>query len=180
MKAINYMLPDGRKGTAYVVVSEQLMPMLREQNIISETDYIIKVDWRHTGKYRDVLTKKMHIVCPYCGTACSLDAQDFGFEEFECDRCECTFTVPENPADLAEINIANLKESTSLSRPSHYRVMLIGEDGQESCLKNGVPAEWADLVLAGFQSQYTEGQKCHLEPEETMADLHRMCEDDRF
>ena len=101
-----------------------------------------------------------------------------GFEEFECGYCEGTYTIPETTAELPAYNLDNMKASTSGPPPSHYRIMCRGEDGMEFCLKNGVPAEYAELVCAGLQTHYTEGQRCFLEPEETLADLRRMCDSD--
>lgn len=122
--------------------------------------------------------KRPHVICPYCQCANYVHADDLGFEEFECGSCENTFTIPETFEELPEFNKESFNNLHN-TPPSHYRVMLRGEDGCESCLKNGVPAEYAELVCAGLQTHYTEGQRCFLEPEETLADLRRMCDDDR-
>jgi hypothetical protein len=176
MKLFPYMI-NAVHGSIYASLREMLVPKLRRQGLLKDDD-LLEVDWNSTGRYVVVFTKKQHAVCPYCGTANSLSPEDLGFEEFECCHCESTFTVPQTVAELPFFNLENLQASTSATPPSHYRVMLIGEDGIESCLKNGVPAEWAELVLAGFQANYTEGQKCHLEPEETLADLRHMFRDE--
>jgi hypothetical protein len=175
MKVINFKI-NAVTGSVHVVVPEQVILMLRQQGLLKDDD-LLEVDWSGTGKFSRTFTKKQHAVCPYCGTANSLKVEDMGSEEFECCYCEGTFTIPETTAELPQFNLDNLKASTSCPPPSHYRVMFRGEDGIESCLKNGVPAEYASLVCEGFQSHYSEGQVCWLEAEETIADLHRMCMD---
>jgi hypothetical protein len=180
MKVISFVI-DGVTARAHVLAKELFMAQLRDQGIITD-QLVIDVDWNNNGKFVKAFTQKMHLVCPGCGQANSLSHDDLGFEEFECPSCENTYTVPATPEEISVVNLENLKAATSGPPPSHYRVMFQGEDGELSCLKNGVPREWSELVLAGFQSHYTEGQKCWLEPEETMADLRRMCDDhsDRY
>jgi hypothetical protein len=164
-------------GRIHAPVREMVIPMLRQQSLLKDDD-LLEVDWNSTGRYVVVFTKKQHAVCPFCGTANSLTVEDLGFEEFECCSCESTFTIPETVVELPQFNLDNLKASTSGPPPSHYRIMLMGEDGRESCLENGVPAKYADIVCEGYQSRYTEGQRCWTEPEETLADLRRMCDYD--
>ena len=168
---------NGTHGRMHVDYREQLVPMLRRQNLINDDDMLC-VDWKNNGRYELTWLKKYHAVCPYCGTANFLSQEDMGFEEFECGRCDGTYTIPETVEELPEYNLENIKQSMQGPPPSHYRIMCRGEDGIEFCLKNGVPAEYADLVCAGYQTHYTEGQTCWTEPEETLADLRRMCDSD--
>lgn len=116
-----------------------------------------------------------HIVCPFCQASTPITTEDLGFEEFECSSCENWIQVPETMDEIAAFNLESMKAIHEASKPTHYRVMLQGEDGMLSCLKNNVPEEYADLVCEGLQTHYTEGQRVFLEPEETMADIQRMC-----
>lgn len=113
-----------------------------------------------------------HVVCDGCGCCTYFTEEEFG-TTVDCDQCELSVTLPESADDLVERNRRNLAESTRLPDPKFYRIMLQGEDGTLSCLKNAVPVEYAQLVADGYQSHYTEGQQVFLEPEETIADLYR-------
>ena len=171
MKVIQFKINETH-GRMHVDYQEQLVPMLRRQGLIKDDD-TLAVDWSNTGRYVITWLKKYHAVCPYCQTANSLGVEDMGFEEFECSRCDNTFTIPETVNELPEFNNHSLAEAHKTAEATHYRIMCRGEDGQEFCLKNGVPSEYAELVCAGYQTHYTEGQTCWLEPEETYADLIR-------
>ena len=175
MKAIDFKI-NGTHGRVYVDYIEQVVPMLRRQGLIKDDDMLC-VDWKNNGRYELTWLKKYHAVCPYCGTANSLSQEDMGFEEFECSYCDGTYTIPDTVEELPAYNLENMKQSMAGPPPSHYRIMFRGEDGVESCLKNGVPAEYADLVCEGYQSHYTEGQTCWTEPEESYADMIRSFRD---
>lgn len=171
MKVIDFKI-NGNHGRVHVDYIEQVVPMLRRQGLIDD-ESMLAVDWKNNGRYELTWLKKYHAVCPYCGTANFLSQEDMGFEEFECGRCDGTYTIPETVEELPEYNLENMRLSTEGPPPSHYRVMLKGEDGVEYCLKNGVPAEYAELVCDGYQTRYTEGGRCFLEPEETYNDMLR-------
>jgi hypothetical protein len=157
-------------GRVHAPALEYVVPMLRQNGSLKPDDLL-------TIEGNVVCHKREHIICPYCQTANFITSEDLGFEEFECSYCECTFIVPDTFAELVEYNADSLA-SIHNTKPTHYRVMLKGEDGTLSCLKNGVPVEYIDLVVDGYQTHYTEGQVVFSEPEETLADLHRMCEID--
>ena len=160
-------------GRVHAPSIEYVVPMLRQQGLLKPDDML-------TMNGDVVWHKREHIVCPYCQTANFITKEDLGFEEFECSYCECTFTVPNTFAELPEYNADSLA-SIHTTKPTHYRVMLRGEDGCLKCLKNGIPAEYIDVIVDGYQSHYTEGQKVFSEPEETLADLRNMCDfDDEY
>lgn len=171
MKVIPFKI-NNVSGRAHVEVREQLIPQLVSQGLIKSDTDLIEVDWNGTGRYVVLFAEKQHVLCPFCSQSNSLGTDDLGFEEFECSFCFSMFSIPES---LTEIHDHNHKVKYSevifSAQPvDFFRVMLRGEDRQESCLKNGIPAEYADLVCAGLQTQYPEG-KCWLEPEMTYQDL---------
>ena len=155
-------------GRIHAPSIEHVVPRLRQQGLLKPNDML-------TMNGDVVWHKREHVNCPHCQTANFITKEYLGFEEFECSYCECTFAVPNTLAELPAFNLASL-ENDYCPVPTHYRVMLRGEDGCLVCLRNGVPASYIDVLVNGYQSYYTEGQIVFSEPEETLADIRNMCD----
>jgi hypothetical protein len=165
---------NGTHGRIHALRREYVVPMLRHQGLLKPED-LLQVDFKRNGNMDVVWHRPVHIICPFCQTSNGIGKDDLGFEEYECTYCESTIAIPETLEEIPQFN----KESMAAREeyhPTHYRIMGRGEDGMEFCLKNGVPEEYAQLVCDGFQAGYHEGQTCWIEPEETLADLRRMCD----
>jgi hypothetical protein len=139
--------------------------MLRHQGLLKPEDLLQIED-------QVVWHKPVHIICPFCQTANGINKADLGFEEYECSYCDSMISIPETLEEIPQFNKESLAAREE-HQPSHYRIMFRGEDYQERCLKNNVPAEYAQLVCDGLQASYHEGQVCWIEAEETMFDLRR-------
>jgi hypothetical protein len=175
MKTIPFSI-NGSTGQVQVVVHEQVVPTLKRMGLLKD-ECTLLVDWGNCGFFAEVFVTPQHITCPWCSASNSLAVEDLGFEEFECRGCESTFTVPATLAEVKAMN-AQVRSNVAAHKSAFYRVMLTGEDGGLSCLRNGVTADLIEVVVAGYQTFYTEGQNVFSEPEETLADLRRMCDQD--
>lgn len=102
-----------------------------------------------------------------CGCWITITEEDLGFEEVECQRCGTLNYCPETLEEVETQNKESRQDLQTLHTATHVRILLKGEDGQESCLHNMVPKnEFLDLIVAGYQAQYTEGQRVWYEDEE--------------
>jgi hypothetical protein len=98
------------------------------------------------------------MTCPCCGSTNQVYTEDLGFEEFECSRCENTFTIPEDPEDFDSESLKNRQELAEFDKATHVRVMARGEDCHEFCLENMIDADnkLLEMALAGYQAAYPE------------------------
>jgi DNA-directed RNA polymerase subunit RPC12/RpoP len=110
------------------------------------------------------------IICTYCGASNNVRTDDLGYEEFECTSCRSDFFVPETVELLKEQNMEVQQAAEAEAATGTFRIMVEGEDGAEFCIKNNVPAEYVDMLVAGYQTGYTEGQHVFSEPEMTARD----------
>ena len=124
------------------------------------------------------MRKEITIVCAFCANVFTVSSKEFELGGCECSTCYSELDFAETLEQQEEWNKERLEEESKALEPTHYRIMLQGEDGTLSCLKNDVPTEWASLVADGLQTHYTEGQWVFIEPEETLTDLRRMLRED--
>jgi hypothetical protein len=119
------------------------------------------------------MSKKIEFICAFCCATTNIDESDLGHECFECPTCGSDNYIPETIEEL-KVQNADMKVRVADSMTAtHYRVMLQGEDHVESCLKNNVPVEWAELVCTGYSVQYPDGT-VYLEPEENYGSARRL------
>jgi hypothetical protein len=115
--------------------------------------------------------------CPCCGSSNDIYQEDLGFEEFECGRCENTFTIPEDPEDFDKASRENRTELAAHDKASHFRIMAQGEDGHEWCIKNMVDASMDEdliaLIVRGCERDYPEARIWTEDEESTSAGYRR-------
>lgn len=113
--------------------------------------------------------------CPCCGSSNDIYPEDLGFEEFECGRCENTFTIPEDPEDFDKVSRENRTELAAHDAASHVRIMVQGEDGVVFCVKNNISKDddLLELAIAGVERSYPEGRVFTEDEEMTSAGYRR-------
>jgi DNA-directed RNA polymerase subunit RPC12/RpoP len=110
------------------------------------------------------------IICTSCGASNDVREDDLGYEEFVCTSCHSDFFVPETVELIIEQNDDCRKAQEDEVLTGTHRIMVLGEDGVEFTIKNNVPAEYVEMLVAGYQTGYNEGQRVFSEPEMTTKD----------
>lgn len=99
------------------------------------------------------MAKKIDTLIGICGCRITIDEDDLGFEEVECQSCGTTTSCPETWEEVEKQNSECVTEERTAS---HYRIMARGEDGTEFCIKNFIAKdnELEELIVAGAKTKY--------------------------